>query len=79
MATNNTSDGFVDAVPIPPAYEIAYNKACDEDRFLATSLTIPRHRGSVAIVMDSPALLLIMKLEETNIVRTVCMPWFISC
>lgn len=73
MATNNTtSDGVVDAVPIPPAYQDLYNKGCDEDRYLASSLAIPPNRDPVAIVMMfNHGRALISRIEEMHLVNIV--------
>lgn len=75
MATNNTSsNGFVDAVSIPPSYQDLYNKGCDEDRYLASSLAIPPNRGPVAIVMMfNHGRLLISRIEEIHLVNLAYM------
>lgn len=75
MATNSTTrDGLVDAVPIPPQYQDLYTKGCDEDRFLASSLAIPRNRDPVAIVMMfNHGRALISRIKEMHLVNIVYM------
>ena len=68
MATESPADDFVKSLEISPSIEDLYNKACDDDRSLAMSLSISTNRRSVTMLVQGRGREVIAKVEQLSLV-----------
>lgn len=68
MATQDLDD-FVECIELPPDVEDLYTQACEDDRFLAESLSIPTNRKSATMLVQGRGREVIAKVEELSLVR----------
>lgn len=69
MATQGSGDNFVESLEIPSSIQYIYTEACNNDRSMAESLTIPSDRISATMLVQGRGREVIAKIEELSLVR----------
>lgn len=68
MVTQGSSDDLVESMEIPGSMKDLYAKACEEDRIMAMSLSIPANRKSTTMLVQGRGREVIAKVEELSAV-----------
>lgn len=72
MVTQGSSDDLVESMDIPGSMKDLYAKACEEDRIMAMSLSIPANRKSTTMLVQGKGWEVIAKVEELSAVSELC-------
>ncbi|KAJ6141196.1 hypothetical protein N7470_010092 [Penicillium chermesinum] len=66
MVTQGSSNDLVETEDIPEYMKDLYAKACEEDRIMAMSLSIPANRRSTTMLVQGKGREVIAKVEELS-------------
>lgn len=69
MASQSSADNFVESLEIPDSVRSIYVEACELDRPMAQSLTIPSDRTSATMLVQGRGREVIARIEELSLVR----------
>lgn len=72
MATQGSSDALVESMEIPISMKDLYTKACEDDRIMAASLSIPTNRRSTTMLVQGQGREVIAHVEEISLVGENC-------
>lgn len=59
----------MESIELPPSVEDLYNKACEDDRILAMSLSISANRRSATMLVQGRGREMIASVEQLSLVR----------